>query len=104
METSTRVDVARVIDDAKVSPFQRQLFVLLFILLMLDGFDTQSIAFVAPAITKAWGLQPAMFGPIFAAGLLGTVIGGVGFGMLADRIGRRQPIIVSFVIFGVFTG
>jgi AAHS family 4-hydroxybenzoate transporter-like MFS transporter len=104
METSTRVDVARVIDDAKVSPFQRQLFVLLFILLMLDGFDTQSIAFVAPAITKAWGLQPAMFGPIFAAGLLGTVIGGVGFGMLADRIGRRLPIIVSFVIFGVFAG
>ena len=104
MQTVARIDIARVIDDAKVSPFQRWLFVLLFVLLMLDGFDTQSIAFVAPAITKAWGLQPAMFGPIFAAGLLGTVIGGVALGMLSDRIGRRLPIIASFVIFGVFTG
>jgi len=104
METSARIDVSRVIDDAKVSPFQRRLFGLLFVLLMLDGFDTQSIAFVAPAITQAWGMQPAMFGPIFAAGLLGTVIGGVALGMLADRIGRRVPIILSFVIFAVFTG
>ena len=28
-----------------------------------DGFDTQAIAFVAPVISKQWGVAPNQFGP-----------------------------------------
>jgi AAHS family 4-hydroxybenzoate transporter-like MFS transporter len=104
MIIGNRVDVIGTIDNAKVSFFQRRLFVMLFIIVTLDGFDTQSIAFVAPAISQAWGLKPGAFGPIFAAGLLGTAFGAVVFGMLADRMGRRIPIICSVALFAIMTG
>lgn len=103
METGNRIEVASVIDDAPLSRFQWRVFVLLFVIIMLDGYDTQAIAFVAPAISKAWQLAPSAFGPIFSAGLLGTVIGAVGIGMLADRIGRRMLVIGSVALFGFLT-
>jgi MFS transporter, AAHS family, 4-hydroxybenzoate transporter len=40
---------------------------------MMDGFDTQSIAFVAPEIAAAWHVAPASFGPVFGIGLFGII-------------------------------
>ena len=59
-----------------------------FVIAMLDGFDTQSIAFVAPRIAESWGLTPASFGPIFSAGLVGLTIGAFVLSPAADRFGR----------------
>jgi AAHS family 4-hydroxybenzoate transporter-like MFS transporter len=103
METGHRIDIVSVIDDAPLSALQWRVFTLLFVISMLDGYDTQAIAFVAPAISKAWQLPPSVFGPVFSTGLLGTVIGAVGFGMLADRIGRRLLTIGSVTLFGLLT-
>jgi AAHS family 4-hydroxybenzoate transporter-like MFS transporter len=33
----------------------------------MDGFDTQAIAYVAPSIAEAWGLNVAAFGPVCGA-------------------------------------
>ncbi|MFC5153296.1 MFS transporter [Streptomyces amakusaensis] len=40
----------------------------------------------------------------FAAGFLARPLGGVLFGHLADRIGRRNVLIVTFVLMGISTG
>lgn len=69
---------------------------------MLDGFDTQLIAFVAPAIAQAWNVQIASFGVVFAAGLLGLMLGAAGVGLLADRVGRKKAIVLSTAVFGFF--
>ncbi|MEA3101019.1 MFS transporter [Caballeronia mineralivorans] len=103
METGNRIDVAAVIDGAKFSAFQWRVFILMFIVILFDGYDTQAIAFVAPAISVQWKLPAASFGPIFSAGLAGTVLGAISFGMLADRIGRRWLVIISVAMFGCLT-
>jgi MFS family permease len=36
--------------------------------------------------------------------LIGAVIGGIGFGMLSDRIGRVRVLTYTIVVFAVFTG
>jgi AAHS family 4-hydroxybenzoate transporter-like MFS transporter len=69
---------------------------------MLDGFDTQAIAYVAPRITESWGLTPAAFGPIFSAGLIGLALGAFILSPLADRFGRKLILLISTAIFGVF--
>ena len=40
----------------------------------------------------------------FASFLLGGALGGLFFGMLADRIGRRQSMVWSILIYSIFSG
>ena len=70
---------------------------------MLDGFDVQSIAFVAPALTEEWNVAAGSFGPIFGAGLFGLMVGQLIFGPLSDRYGRRPVILFCTLWFGSLT-
>jgi MFS transporter, AAHS family, 4-hydroxybenzoate transporter len=74
-----------------------------FAVVALDGFDTQSVAFVAPALHQAWDVSPELFGPLFGAGLLGTLIGSIALGSLADRFGRKRMLMLSVLVFGLMT-
>ena len=109
METSespgsaTPVDVAEFIDRHPVGRFQIKLLLICAAVLFLDGFDTQAIGYVAPALAKEWGLTKAALGPVFSAGLFGLMLGALMFGPLADRIGRRKIIIFSTLAFGIGT-
>jgi MFS transporter, AAHS family, 4-hydroxybenzoate transporter len=100
---ASTVDVAVFIDAQPVSAFQIKLVLTCAMVLLLDGFDTTSIGFVAPALAKEWGFGKGALGPVFSAGLFGLMIGALLFGPLADRIGRKKIIIFSTLAFGVGT-
>jgi MFS transporter, AAHS family, 4-hydroxybenzoate transporter len=101
-EASTSlVDVAEFIDAQPVGGFQLRLLLTCAAVLFLDGFDTQAIGFVAPALAKEWGLSKGALGPVFSAGLFGLMIGALLFGPLADRVGRKKIIILSTLAFGI---
>jgi AAHS family 4-hydroxybenzoate transporter-like MFS transporter len=69
---------------------------------LLDGFDTQAIAYVAPVIADQWGIPMAGFGPIFSAGLAGLTVGAFVLSPAADRFGRKSVILLSVLLFGIF--
>jgi MFS transporter, AAHS family, 4-hydroxybenzoate transporter len=96
-------NVSAVIDGARISPYQWLVLGISLITAMFDGYDTQGIAYVAPVMAKDLGISPAQLGPVFSAGLLGLTFGGIVFGMLADKIGRRQAIIWPIIVFGLFS-
>src|SRR5262249_32317731 len=100
---SHTVDLAQVIDQAKLSRFQIMIFVLCALVALLDGFDAQSIAFTAAAMAEDFRLRVTAFGPIFGAGRAGLALGALLLPPLADRFGRRYQIILATLIFGVFS-
>src|SRR6516164_7833519 len=95
------IDIADFIDRHPVGGFQIAVLLTCAAVLFLDGFDTQAIGYVAPALAKEWGLSKAALGPVFSAGLFGLMIGALLFGPLADRVGRKAIIIFSTLAFGL---
>jgi AAHS family 4-hydroxybenzoate transporter-like MFS transporter len=80
---------------------QWQVALLCSLVAVCDGFDTQAIAFVAPVISKQWGVAANQFGIVFSAGLLGLALGAFSFGSIADRVGRKSVIIMCVSLFGL---
>jgi len=107
MAQSRAIDVSEFIDRSRVSPFQVTTIVLCGLVAMLDGFDAQVIGYVIPAIAKSWGIQGPAIGATFKWavfwGLVGLTLGALAGGPLADRFGRKTVMLVSVLIFGVFS-
>lgn len=103
MADETDLNLLTILDQSKLRLFQFSVIIICFAIVALDGFDTQSIAFVAPALRESWNISPALFGPLFGAGLLGTLVGSIVLGSMADRFGRKPMIMISVMLFGVMT-
>ena len=68
----------------------------------MDGFDTQMVGYVLPAIAKSMQIAPSALWPVIVSGLVGLMAGALLFGIVADRVGRKWVIIACLVIFGAF--
>ncbi|RKE39019.1 AAHS family 4-hydroxybenzoate transporter-like MFS transporter [Paraburkholderia sp. BL23I1N1] len=98
-----KVGIGAAIDVAPFGPSQQFIVVMCALIALLDGFDTQAIAFVAPVIASHWALPGASFGRVFGAGLAGLMVGALLLGPVADRLGRRTVILTSVSLFGLFS-
>src|ERR1700721_3585356 len=97
------VDVAQLIDQQEIGRFQIKVLLLCAAALFVNGFDTQTIGYVAPALSAALAVKPAALGMVFAAGGLGAILGGLGLSAYADRVGRKPIIVGSMLFFAVCT-
>jgi AAHS family 4-hydroxybenzoate transporter-like MFS transporter len=96
-------DISEFIDGRPIGSCQVRILATCFIIMLLDGFDMQIIGLVIPALVRDWGLTPEDFGLALTAGPIGMVIGAAFLGPLADRYGRKRPVIAAVTVFGLFT-
>jgi benzoate transport len=64
----------------------------------LDGFDVLSISYASPGIAREWGIDRGALGYVLSMEMLGMSIGSILLGAIADRIGRRQILLVSLIV------
>lgn len=100
---STATPVGALIDARAIGSLQWRTFVLAAMSLFLDGYDTQSVAYIAPVISKSWALPTGAFGTVFAAALIGSAVGSFVLAPLADRVGRKRVMVWATVAIGCFT-
>jgi MFS family permease len=69
----------------------------------MDGFDLLILGFMMRTIAADLHLTPTQGASLVTATLAGAVLGGIGFGILSDRLGRVRVLTWSIVLFAVFT-
>lgn len=91
----------------QVSAAQWKAFLTTFFAWVLDAFDFTILTFVLADIQQSFSVNKALAGLLGTVTLLFRVVGGIGAGTLADRYGRKGPILFSiawYTAFAVLSG
>ena len=70
---------------------------------LLDGFDVMLYALVLSSVLREFALSKTMAGLLGSLTLAASGLGGILFGMIADRYGRRPALSGSVLVYSVFT-
>ena len=70
----------------------------------LDAFDVMLYALVLAGLMRDLGMAKSTAGLLGSLTLVASALGGVLFGLVADRHGRTRALIGSILIYSVFTG
>ena len=85
----------------QASPGQRRTLLAAFLGWMLDAFDAMLYALVLTYVMRDLGMSKATSGFLQTLTLLASGIGGVFFGFLADRIGRKRALMLSILTYSI---
>jgi SHS family lactate transporter-like MFS transporter len=86
----------------EVSSTQWKVFLTTFAAWTLDAFDFTILTFVLIDIQNSFSVNKALAGLLGTVTLLFRVVGGIGAGTLADRYGRKGPILFSIAWYTLF--
>ncbi|MEZ5316281.1 MAG: MFS transporter [Vicinamibacterales bacterium] len=70
---------------------------------MLDAFDVMLYALVLSSVRSDLNLSGEVAGGLQSLTLLASAAGGLAFGVIADRWGRTRALMMSVLIYSVFT-
>lgn len=101
MPESRTVDVQAFLNEHPFSGYQWTIFALCFFVVLLDGFDTAAIGYIAPSLVAEWGVERPALAPVLSAALFGLSAGALAAGPLADRFGRKAVLAGSVLLMGV---
>lgn len=71
--------------------------------ILFDMMDNYNFSFVAPTLMKNWGISLAQVAKINSLFFLGMLFGGLIGGFISDHIGRKKSLLLSALIFSIFS-
>jgi len=71
---------------------------------MFDAMDVGILSFIIAALKVDWDLSVQQMGWIGSVNSIGMAVGALVFGLLADRIGRKNVFIITLLLFSVGCG
>ncbi len=101
MERDQPVNVQFFLNRHGFGGYQWLIFGLCFLVVLLDGFDTAAIGYIAPSLIQEWGVTRPALGPVLSAALFGLVVGSLSAGPLSDRLGRKRVLVIAVLLFAV---
>lgn len=98
-----RINITDVVNEGKFNRFHIGLLICSCFIIIFDMFDLVIYGSVIPILMKEWSLSPVQAGAIGSYGFFGMMLGAIFFGVMADKFGRKNVLILSVVLFSVFT-
>ncbi|MED4227955.1 MFS transporter [Neobacillus cucumis] len=71
---------------------------------MFDAMDVGMLSFIIAALKVEWNLTPEEMGWIGSVNSIGMAVGAFVFGLMADRVGRKNVFIITLLLFSVGSG
>lgn len=100
---SQTLNINKVIDEAKFSPFHWKVLFWCLLIIIFDGYDLVIYGVALPLLMEEWSLTAVQAGFLASAALFGMMFGAMIFGTLSDKIGRKKTIILCVALFSSFT-
>lgn len=97
------IQVADVIDNSRFNKAHLTVLLWCILLILFDGYDLVVYSSVIPTLTETWGASTTILGLIGSLTLIGSLIGSVISGVVADKFGRKYVIIVCTAVFSIFS-
>ncbi len=86
-------------DDARLGWAHWQLVFVLGVALVVDIMKPATLGFVVPGMRQEYGISTATVSLLALFAMIGTTVGSVVWGILADRLGRRGSILLASLVF-----
>ena len=86
----------------EVDAQQWRAFLATFFGWLLDGFDFTIMTFILIDIQESFTVDAALAGALGTVTLMFRLVGGLGAGVMADRYGRKLPLMLSILWFSLF--
>ncbi len=85
------------------SPEERRALVASTLGWALDGMDVTLYSMVVAELLREFHLSTSQAGLLGSVTLIASALGGILFGVVADRAGRRAALMSSIIVYSVFT-
>ncbi len=100
---SQTLNINKVIDEAKFTPFHWKVLFWCLLIIIFDGYDLVIYGVALPLLMEEWSLTAVQAGFLASAALFGMMFGAMIFGTLSDKIGRKKTIMICVALFSSFT-
>ncbi|MEJ0023523.1 MAG: MFS transporter [Alphaproteobacteria bacterium] len=88
------VDIDTFLDGLKFNRVHLRIVIIATLIMMIDGFDLQVLAWVLPKVAEGFGVKSAALTPALMSQQVGMLMGAFLVTPLGDRIGRRGLLLV----------
>src|SRR5256885_11802973 len=103
MESAGAVDTDALINARRIGRTQFLVGILGGAALLVEGFDTSVIGYIAPQITRLWHVPNSTLGTILTADMVGLLGGYLFLSPLSARFGHKRLVVASTTAFGALT-
>lgn len=97
----SKFSISEVMDSLGVNKFTWQIFFMLGIAMVFDGYDYMIVSYTMPQIAAEWGLSAIAKGSLSSWSLIGLIIGGALAGIISDKIGRRKTLVFAIAMYSL---
>ena len=100
----TESNSVKQVESEKATSYQKKTLFASTVGYALDGMDMMILGVCFSLISVSFNLSKTDLGTLTSVTLLGAVLGGILFGVLADKYGRVRVFSWTILIFSLFTG